>query len=128
MTADISALLATLLLAFVLTLAPGLYNILRLGGVRMAGNRDNLPPLEGWGARSQRALSNLYESLPIFIALVLIAHIMERSNEATALGAQLFLWGRIGHAVLYIAGVPWLRSLAYILAVVGMVMIAGELL
>ena len=128
MTADISALLATLLLAFVLTLAPGLYNILRVGGVRMAGNRDDVPPLEGWGARSQRALSNLYESLPIFIALILIAHVMERSNEATALGAQLFLWGRVGHAALYIAGVPWLRSLAYMVAVVGMVMIVSELL
>ena len=127
MTAEIAALLASLLLAFTLTLVPGLYNILRHGGMRMAGNREDLPPLEGWGGRSQRALSNLYESLPIFIALVLVAHVMERNSEATALGAQLFLWGRIGHAALYIAGVPWLRSLAYMVAVAGMVMIAAAL-
>ena len=42
----------------------------------------------------------------------------------TALGAQLFFWCRLAHAVVYIAGIPYLRTLAWLVSVVGMVMIA----
>ena len=33
------------------------------------------------------------------------------------LGAQLFFWGRVAHWLIYLTGIPWLRTVAW--AVVG---------
>jgi uncharacterized MAPEG superfamily protein len=94
------------------------------------GNRDT--PFAGgmpaWGARAQRAHANLVENLVVFAALVLAAHVTGRANSWTALGAQLFFWGRVGHAITYIAGLtPW-RTLVFGVAIVGEWMIAFQLL
>jgi uncharacterized MAPEG superfamily protein len=100
------------------------------GGIAWGlGNRDR--PLEGepdWLKRSRRAHANLVENLVVFAALVLIAHAAGRLGPWTAVGSQLFFWGRVAHAVAYVAGlVPW-RTLAFGVAVVGMWMIAIPLL
>jgi uncharacterized MAPEG superfamily protein len=100
------------------------------GGIAWGfGNRDTtiggMPP---WGDRARRAHANLVENLVVFAALVLAAHAAGRTNEWTALGAQLFFWGRVGHAVTYIAGlVPW-RTVAFAIAIVGEWIIAIQLL
>jgi len=65
----------------------------------------------------------MLESLVLFAALVLSAHAVGASNATTVLGAQLFLWGRVAYAVLYIAGVPWVRTGAWAVSVAGMLMI-----
>ena len=93
------------------------------------GNRDR--PFVGtepaWGARGRRAHANLVENLVVFAALVLTAHVAGRADGWTALGSQLFFWGRVGHAVTYMAGlVPW-RTVAFAVAVVGQWMIAIRL-
>ena len=94
------------------------------------GNRDapfagGMPP---WGLRAQRAHVNLVENLVVFAALVLAAHVAGRNNEWTALGAQLFFWGRVGHVITYVAGlVPW-RTLVFGVAILGDWMIALQLL
>ena len=45
----------------------------------------------------------------------------------TLLGAQLFFWGRVGHAVLYIAGIPWARTAAWLVSVIGLLLIFLQL-
>jgi uncharacterized MAPEG superfamily protein len=93
------------------------------------GNRDR--PLEGeapWATRARRAHANLVENLVVFAALVLVAHASGRSNAWTALGSQLFFWGRVGHAITYMAGlVPW-RTVVFTVAVVGEWIIVLQLL
>ena len=39
------------------------------------------------------------------------------------LGAQLFFYSRIAHAVIYLAGWPWIRPLAWAIGLVGTLMI-----
>jgi len=93
------------------------------------GNRDT--PLEGeaaWAKRARRAHANLVENLVVFAALVLAAHLSGRANAMTALGAQLFFWGRLGHAVTYLAGLVPLRTLVFGIAIVGEWLIAIQLL
>jgi len=46
----------------------------------------------------------------------------------TALGAKIFLWGRLAHAVVYIGGIPYVRTVAWAASVVGMGMILFELI
>jgi len=91
------------------------------------GNREDTPVVTGWGGRSQRAYVNMSENLLPFACLVLIAHTLGQTGELSALGAQIFLASRLAHAILYIAGVKVLRSLAYFGGVAGMILIVIQL-
>jgi len=112
---------ALICLALALPYATGL--TLERGLPTMAGNRENFAEPAGWMGRAKRAHMNMVENLAPFAALVLIAVIAQKTNSMTALGAQLFFWGRIVHAVSYIAGIPYVRTLGYLAGVIGMVLI-----
>ena len=92
------------------------------------GNREVAAELPAWGERAVRAQRNMIENLIPFAALVLAAHAAGVSNEATARGAMLFFWGRLAFAAIYIAGIPYLRTVAFVVALAGLFEIAGALL
>jgi uncharacterized MAPEG superfamily protein len=92
------------------------------------GNREHIPVLEGWGGRAQRAYVNMAENLLPFACLVLIAHNTGRLGELSVWGAQIFLVSRLLYAILYMAGVKVLRSLAYFGGLAGMVLIVIQIL
>ena len=75
-----------------------------------------------WGQRANRAHINAVEAFAPFAALVLVAHVAGVSNEATAMWAALFFWARLAHAVIYILGIPFLRTIIF---TVGFVAIVG---
>jgi uncharacterized MAPEG superfamily protein len=100
---------------------------LQVGLPRLAGNRDGLGPCSGWAGRAQRAHHNMLESLVLFAALVLVAVVSEKTNATTLLGAQLFFWARLAYAVVYLAGVPWLRTLIWLASMIGLVLIFLQL-
>jgi uncharacterized MAPEG superfamily protein len=97
--------------------------VLTAGLVAGVGNRDNMPAFDGWVGRAHRAHKNMLESLVLFAALVLVAQALGKFSPITLLGAQLFFWGRVAYAVIYLAGIPWLRTLAWTVAIAGIVMI-----
>ena len=99
-----------------------------LGLPAVAGNRENLPPIQGWAGRAQRAHRNMLESLVLFAALVLVAHAAGRSNAMTVLGAQLFFWARLAYAPIYIAGIAWLRTGVWTISIIGLALIFLQLL
>jgi len=98
------------------------------GPMPLFGNREGLPPLTGWAGRAQRAHRNMLENLVLFAALVLISVVSQKTNNTTLLGAQLFLWARLAYAVIYLAGIPYLRTAAWLVSVIGLVMIFLQLL
>jgi uncharacterized MAPEG superfamily protein len=87
------------------------------------GNRELTPDLAGWSGRAKRAHANMAESLLPFACLVLVAYGSGRMGELSALGAQVFLLSRVVYALLYIAGVTYLRSVAYFGGLFGMGMV-----
>lgn len=93
----------------------------------LAGNREGMPPLTGWALRAQRAHVNMLESLVIFAVFVLVAQATNRLDETTALGAQIFFWGRVAYALVYLAGVPWVRTLVWAVSMIGLLMILSQL-
>jgi len=95
----------------------------QVGLVTLAGNRDGVPDATGWAGRAQRAHANMLENLPLFAALVLTAQVSSHANAMTALGAQLFFWARLVYAIVYLAGIPWLRTLVWAVSVIGLVLI-----
>jgi uncharacterized MAPEG superfamily protein len=93
------------------------------------GARDGeMPPLSPVAERLKRAQDNLFETLPIFIAAVLIVHVAGRESAQTALGAQIYLAGRVAYVPLYAFGVPVLRSLVWIVSIAGLGMVVMPLL
>ena len=124
--------LVWLLWAVALTLAQMLLAVggatLQVGLPALAGNREGLAPCTGWAGRAQRAHRNMLENLVLFAALVLIAVVSDRTNATTLLGAQLFFWARLVYAGVYMAGIPWLRTLVWLASVVGMLLIFSQLL
>ncbi|HET9460240.1 MAG TPA: MAPEG family protein [Sphingomicrobium sp.] len=93
----------------------------------LASNRESMPALTGWALRAQRAHLNMLESLVVFAILVLVANATGRLSETTALGANLFFWGRLAYALVYLAGIPWLRTLIWGVSVAGLLLILAEL-
>jgi uncharacterized MAPEG superfamily protein len=87
------------------------------------GYPKNPPKLPDWAERAQRAHMNMVENLAPFAALVLVAQASGRAGPATAMAATLFFWSRVAHAIVFIAGMPWLRTLAFLGGVVGMAII-----
>jgi len=98
------------------------------GPMPLFGNREGLPALTGWAGRAQRAHRNMLENLVLFAALVLVAAIAQKTNDKTLLGAQLFVWARLAYAVIYLAGVPYLRTAAWLVSIVGLVIIFLQML
>ncbi|MFO1136701.1 MAG: MAPEG family protein [Rhodoblastus sp.] len=101
---------------------------MQVGLPPLAGNRDNMPPLEGFAGRAQRAHRNMLENLVLFAALVLTAQALNRFDATTALGAQLFFWARLVYAPVYWVGVPWLRTGVWAVSLVGLLLILFRLL
>jgi uncharacterized MAPEG superfamily protein len=108
----------------------GVAGLMRLAGGMAWGfsNRDEAFALPLWIERTRRAHTNMVENLAPFAAFVLIAHVTGKANATTALGAQLFLGGRIAHTIIYVAGIPVARTLVFFVATFGQLMILFELL
>jgi uncharacterized MAPEG superfamily protein len=128
MSLDLKLLVWAVALAFAQMLVAVLGAIGQVGLPKLAGNRDDLPEIESWAGRANRAHRNMLESLVLFAALVLTAHVAGRANAMTALGAQLFFWARLAYAAIYLAGIPWLRTAAWTVSVIGLILIFLQLL
>jgi uncharacterized MAPEG superfamily protein len=126
MTSELQMLVLTSLLSVGLAFPPLIALVLHRGLAYAGGNRDERLSLPPWGARAERAQWNLLANLPAFAALVLVATVAGISNEATAWGSQLFFWARLAHAVIYIAGVPYVRAIAFVASLSGLFDIARE--
>ena len=127
MSPDLRLLTCSVALAFAQMLVAAIAASLQVGLLPLIGNRENMPTLTGWAGRAQRAHRNMLENLVLFAALVLVASASGKANGVTLLGAEIFLWARLAYAVIYLAGVPWLRTAAWGVSVVGLIMIFLQL-
>lgn len=126
MTIELSMLIYSVALLFVLILIQASAGILAQGVQAMAGARDDLGEPGVFQARSKRLVDNHREGLLLFTPLVLVAAILGISTEMTVLGAQLFFYSRVAHAILYLAAVPWIRPLAWLVGIAGCALIFLE--
>ncbi len=114
-------------LAFVQVLVAVTGAFTQVGLMKLIGNREDMPKLVGWVGRAERAHINMVANLVLFAALETAVAAMGRSNETTMFGAQLFVWCRVAYAVIYLAGLPWLRTLSWVGSVIGLIMIFLQL-
>lgn len=87
-----------------------------------SGTRDEARPVHGLAARLQRASGNFMETFPIFAAALLAAVAFGHTGGTTLTGAWLYVIARAVYVPLYAIGVPVVRSLVWIAALVGIVL------
>jgi uncharacterized MAPEG superfamily protein len=125
---ELLILVWSVILTFVLILVPATQSVLTNGLKVMAGPRDSVPEPSVTNKRLRRLAANMIENMVLFTPLVLAAAVAGISNQWTVLGSQLFLGGRIVHALVYALGFPWIRPVFWGVATVGMGMIAWQLI
>ena len=94
----------------------------------LVGARDSFPSegLNTLHGRTKRAQANMTESMVMFVPLVLMLVQLDMTSAQTALGAALFFWGRVAFAPCYYFGVPWLRTLAWAVSILGILLLIAE--
>lgn len=79
--------------------------------------REYLNKLTGWQQRANWAQQNTFESIPGFLAAVIIAHQMGGNQANIDMLAVSYIVIRIIYAALYIADIALLRTLAWVAGV-----------
>lgn len=124
-----------IVLAFVLILAivqigwAAIARTAELGVKWNAGPRDaEVPPPGKMAGRLIRAQANLFETLPIFAAAVIMAHVAGKDGGPLTLwGTHLYLFSRVIYLPLYAFGVAYVRSLVWVASLVGLLMVLAAL-
>ena len=127
MKPELALLVWAVLLAFVQVVVAVQGAMLQVGLPTLVGNREKFPELTGWAGRASRAQRNMVENLVLFAALVLVAVAADKTNAMTLLGAQIFFWARVAYAVVYLVGIPWLRTGVWTVSVIGLALIFAQL-
>jgi uncharacterized MAPEG superfamily protein len=123
MSVELRLLAYSVVLLFVLILVQANAAVKAQGGKVLAGNRDNLAPPTAFEGRTRRTLYNHIEAMALFAPLVLIAAVSNISNDMTVLGARLFFYSRVAFALVYLIGIPYLRTLVWAVGVAGTVIV-----
>lgn len=92
------------------------------------GYPANPPPQSPWAVRLMRAHANAVENLVVFATLVLVAHAAGIGNAVTAGACVLYFWARVVHALVHVAAIPWLRTLAFLAGFAAQAAVAWQLL
>ena len=119
--------LLVLALFVIQTLLPGRFREPKADGTQgklmeNLGNRDTQRPLTVIGQRASRALANMHEALPVFLALALLNLILGTAGDTATMGATIFLVARALDVAIYMAGVPVVRTLAWAAGWVGLIL------
>jgi len=127
MNTDLTMLAASTLLTAILVSGKGFAMWIYWPVGEVLGNRQSPPALPAWAERADRAHHNMLENFTHFAALVLIVNVAGLANYQTAIGATVFFWARLAHAIIYISGFWQVRWIAFFTGVGGEILIALRL-
>ncbi len=124
MTTDVIYLAWTALLTGLLWIPYVVCQIVANGPLTPANYADPTPRLvPDWGKRAYRAHLNAVEAFAPFATLVFAAHLVGKADHWTVIWAGVFFWARLAHAIVYMLGVPHVRTLLFTIgsaAIVGL--------
>lgn len=124
MTDELTVLAWGCILAFVHIFAAVRFKTRQYGTKWNVGARDEeLPPPQPIVGRLARAQANFFETFPIFAAAALIVAVAGLGDRWTAIGAWLWLGARLVYLPLYALGVPVVRTIAFLISVVGIALV-----
>jgi uncharacterized MAPEG superfamily protein len=127
MSTDLKYLAFTAFLTAILWVPYIVAQVSTNGSLTAANYADPTPrPLPPWGKRADRAYMNAVETFAPFAVLVIIAQIAGKADAMTAFWATSYFWLRLAHAVVYLLGIPFVRTVVFTLGVVCVVGIFWE--
>lgn len=89
--------------------------IVQMGPVAAVFDPTGLHPHEAaWAQRAKRAHYNAVENLVVFAVLVIAVAMTETGDALTQSAAMVFFFVRVGHYLVYVAGLPVIRTLLFI--------------
>lgn len=114
LSSELFWLVATTLMTAIIWM-PYIINRIVENGMWLALRNPNpdVRPRSEWAYRAQNAHHNAVENLAVFAPLALTVHVTGTSNEMTAMAAMIFFFSRAAHLVIYTAGIPLLRTVAF---------------
>lgn len=115
MSSELSILALYGLLTVVVMLVHVLSAAGQVGLGYLATPRDEKRELAGISGRAERCLNNSIVAMALFAPAVLILAVQDAATGKTLLAAQAFLAARALYTVLYYAGLPWLRTGAWLI-------------
>ena len=89
---------------------------------------EALPEPNPVTGRLMRAQANFQETFPIAIVALIGVVIAGRTSQWTALGGWIWLGARIVYLPLYAFGVPVVRTLVYMVGLIGLVLVLQALI
>jgi uncharacterized MAPEG superfamily protein len=124
MTPELLMLALSVVLGFVHIVVSATATTAQYGSKWNLSARDAaMPPLGSVAGRLQRALHNFLETFPLFAVAVLIADATNRHDWMTVWGSQIYFYARVLYLPIYAAGIPVVRTLVWIVAVLGIAMV-----
>jgi uncharacterized MAPEG superfamily protein len=109
---------------------PYVLNRVVVGG--LGGTLAGAPPESGvhssWAQRSIKAHTNAVENLAIFAPAVLIAYVLNISTPATKVAVVVYFFARLLHFMVYSAGIPAARTLAFTAGWLAQIVIIASIL
>ncbi len=127
MSVEMACLYAAMVLALVHLTAASFSFKGQVGNRYTVGPRDEDLRPAGIAGRLDRAQRNFLETFPVFVAAVLMVHLLERGGSMSVAGALLYAAGRGLYLPLYAWGIPWLRSLSWNVATIGLVLVMVQI-
>jgi uncharacterized MAPEG superfamily protein len=127
MTIDLACLLFLGLWTIPLSHIPAIARAKYASVEWVMGNRDTLPKVPAWVDRADRAQRNHLENLPMFAIVILIASLLGKTNAITAVASIVIVVFRVSHSVIYMLGIPKIRSMLYFGALFGLLAIVFQM-
>jgi uncharacterized MAPEG superfamily protein len=91
----------------------------------MGARDEDLPPPQPLVGRLMRAQANYFETFPIAASALLVVTVAELTSVWTSAGAIVWLLARMVYLPLYAAGVPKVRTLVFLLSLLGILVVLG---
>lgn len=108
---------------------PSSFLILQIGLNAYVGSRDAEPGPSLFRGRALRAQRNLLESMVLFLGLGAMNLVVPEADvELATSGAQIFVVARLAYLPLYLFAVPWIRSGAWAVGFLGLILMAMALI
>jgi uncharacterized MAPEG superfamily protein len=128
MTFELWSLLGAIVLGLVHLSAASFSFKAQVGNRYSVGARDEDLRPRGIAGRLDRAQRNFMETFPFFAAAVLMLSLLNREGSVSIIGALMYLGGRIVFLPLYAAGLPWVRTLSWNFATLGLVLVIAQII
>lgn len=120
--------LASVAILTLLLRVPWMVDKVRIRGLaKVTGYPKDSEPLSGWGRRAWIAHEDAVHNLVVFAVLVITLHLAGESNAWTRGAAALYFWARLVHGVVYLLGIPRIKTAAFLAGFVAMLVLAWQL-